>query len=358
MALFVMWRCAIQHSAGVAGGEGPRADAWPLIRLFELFLPKTKARMNTISRRQFHQAASVGAAAYMTASLSGTARADVPQGQRIALVDYNLENYHADTFLKLLRGSLRNRGFDVAAATALKVEEGRRWARNNEVRYVDRVEDLVDLADCFMVLAPDNSEVHLELCEATFPLARPTFVDKTFAPDLATAQKLFDLAKKHQTPMQSSSGLRYTNVQAEVAANSAEPLTQMTAWGGGMNFKDRAIHPIEMLVSCMGHDATHVLCEADGPRTNLLIRFAGGRTGLVHLFAGAETPYAASLVTEKHTRYIPVNMSTLYSNLMSAVLDFFGTGQPTVDPRETLTVMKLIDAGGDPRARGQFMALN
>ena len=244
------------------------------------------------------------------------------------------------------------------AATALKVPEGRRWASKNEVRYVDRIEGLADLADCFMVLAPDNSEVHVELCEGVFPMARPTFVDKTFAPDLASARKLFELAEQHGTPVQSSSALRYTNVQAEVAARPAEPLVQMTAWGGGMNFKDRAVHPVEMLVSCLGHEATHVLCESSQKRTTLLVRFTGGRTGLVHLFAETQTPYAASLVTEKETRYVAVNMSEIYANLIGAVLDFFATGKPTVDPRQTMTVMKLIDAGTNPSAQGQFTTID
>src|SRR5690606_941952 len=144
--------------------------------------------MNPIPRRHFHKIVGLGSAAYALASSTKAALADTPTRHRIALVDYHLENYHADTFLKLIRGPLHDRGFDVVAATALKVDEGRRWARNNQGQYVDRIDDLADLADCFMVLSPDNPEFHPELCDAVFPMARPTFVDKTFATDLATAQ--------------------------------------------------------------------------------------------------------------------------------------------------------------------------
>ncbi|HMO84906.1 MAG TPA: Gfo/Idh/MocA family oxidoreductase, partial [Lacipirellulaceae bacterium] len=179
------------------------------------------------------------------AACSRTACAAGGGGRRIGLLDYDLDNYHADTFLKLLRGPLHSRGFEVTAATAIKAEPSRRWARERQLRYVDRFDQLAEAADCFMVLAPDNTEVHLELAEAAFPFGRPTFVDKTFAPDYASAKKLFELAARHKTPVQSTSALRYTNVQEVLARDNDEPVVHMTAWGGGMNFQDRAVHPLE-----------------------------------------------------------------------------------------------------------------
>ncbi|MFT5090776.1 MAG: hypothetical protein ACI8PG_005157, partial [Planctomycetota bacterium] len=47
--------------------------------------------------------------------------------QRIGFVDFNLENFHADVYLKLLRGELATRGFDVAGATALEEEPSKVW---------------------------------------------------------------------------------------------------------------------------------------------------------------------------------------------------------------------------------------
>jgi hypothetical protein len=314
--------------------------------------------MGETTRRRFNQTAFAGGMAIAGASSIAPVRGENARRWRIAFVDYDLNNYHADTFLGIVRGPLRERGFDVVAAAALKDPESRRWARKNDVRYVERIDQLADLADCFIVLAPDNSEVRMELCAEVFPLARPTFVDKTFAPDHAAARQLFDLANQHQTPLQSSSALRYTNVQAEAASRPDEPLIHMTAWGGGVNFKDRAVHPLEMLISCMGHKATHVMREGDERRTTLFVRFTGGRAGLAHVFTGAETPYAASLTTAKRTRYVAVKMDEIYANLMTAVLDFFASGQPAIDPRQTLAIMRLIDAGLDPRTDNQFMALD
>ena len=102
--------------------------------------------------------------------------------QRIGFVDFNLDNFHADVYLKLLRQDLRERGFAVAGATALQIEESRAWALKNQIPYYSSVAELDDHVDFYAVLAPSNPEVHEELCRQVLPFAKPTYVDKTFAP--------------------------------------------------------------------------------------------------------------------------------------------------------------------------------
>jgi hypothetical protein len=48
------------------------------------------------------------------------------------------------------------------------------------------------------------------------PFGKTTFVDKTFAPDVATAERIFKKADQHKAALQSSSALRYTAVQKVV----------------------------------------------------------------------------------------------------------------------------------------------
>ena len=137
--------------------------------------------------------------------------------KRIGFVDYRLENFHANVYLKIVRQDLAERGFTVAGCSALDQEEGRRWADKNGVPFFDTVEALDKVVDCYMVLAPSNPELHLELCQKVFPYSKPTYVDKTFAPSLATARTIFDLADRCQASIQTTSALRYTAVQFFVA---------------------------------------------------------------------------------------------------------------------------------------------
>ena len=98
-------------------------------------------------------------------------------GARIGFVDHKLDNFHANVFLEILRGDLAPRGFEVAGCTGLDEAEGRSWAEKNAVPYFESVGKLSDSVDYFMVLAPSNPELHLELAEMVLPFGKPTYID-------------------------------------------------------------------------------------------------------------------------------------------------------------------------------------
>ncbi len=127
--------------------------------------------------------------------------------KRIGYIDHRLDNFHANIYLDLLRGDLKARGWEVAKCWALDEAGGRQWAARKNVSYVSTVADMAD-CDALVVLAPSTPEVHLELAKLAFPLRKPTYVDKTFAPDLKTAKRIFALADKHRVPVITSSALR------------------------------------------------------------------------------------------------------------------------------------------------------
>lgn len=280
-----------------------------------------------------------------------------PKGRRIGFVDLNLDNYHANVFLQALRGPLESRGFVVAGATGTKLPESRAWAEKNRVPFLENDAALNDAVDFFMILAPSNPEVHLELCQRILPFRKPTYVDKTFAPDHATAQKIFALADDHGTPIQTSSALRYTNVQDEVRKSAPAKVEYMITWGGGGSFNEYAIHPLELLISVMGHEATALMRRGTPDRAQLLIDFAGGRTGVVNVFPKTNTSFAASFTTEKATRHLEVDASKIFVNNQAAILDFFAAAKPNIDRRESLTLMRLLDIARDPRTQKGFVSI-
>jgi len=290
-----------------------------------------------------------------TTAIAALGAGVAPERRRIGFVDLNLDNYHANVFLQALRGPLESRGFVVAAATGTKVPESRAWAEKNRVPFFENDDALNEAVDYFMVLAPSNPEVHLDLCRRVLRFKKPTYVDKTFAPDYATAQKIFALADEHGTPVQTTSALRYTNVQDEVRKIAPSKVEHMITWGGGGSFDEYAIHPLELLISVMGHDATALMRRGTPERTQLLIEFTGGRTGVVNVFPKTNTPFAASFTTEKATRYFEVDASKIFVNNQAAILDFFAAGKPNIDRRESLTIIRLLDAARDPHALKAFI---
>lgn len=276
-------------------------------------------------------------------------------GKRIGFVDYQLENYHANVYLQLLRGDLKDRGWQVTGCFALDADNGRTWAQKNNVPYCETPRGLDRVVDAYVVLAPSNPELHMDLCRKVFKFAKPSYVDKTFAPDTRTAERIFALADRFQVPMQTTSALRYTGVQALAKQVGPAAIQHMVAWGGGRSFDEYAIHPTELVISCMGPDVTRLMRRGTGNRSQLLVEFSGGRTAVINVYTESSTPFAASVTTAAETKLITVDGSTIFRDTAAAILDLFESGRPNIDRRESLAIRRILDTAAKPRALKAFV---
>ncbi len=306
------------------------------------------------TRRRFLATTALGVASAALPSLAAPSRS---QGRRIAFVDRDLNGYHARVFHKALHEDLKDRGFSFAGCHGLLEKEGREWAEKNGARWFDDLQALNEAADFFMILAPSNPEVHLDLCRKVFPFRKPTYVDKTFAPNVAIAKEIYALADRLGVPIQTTSALRYTNVQAHVAKAGRENVRHMTSWVAGSNFAEYVIHPVELVVSCMGHEAESLMRRGLDPESQLLINFSDGRTGTINVFNKTRTKYSASVTTRKATDYFEVDVKRIFVDNLASIMDFFESGNPNVDRRETMTVMKILEAARNPAALRGFVPL-
>jgi predicted dehydrogenase len=276
--------------------------------------------------------------------------------KRIGFVDYRLGGYHANTYLQLLRNQLKDRGFVVSGCTEMVEAEGQAWATTNEVPYYPSVEELNEVVDYYMVLAPANPEVHLELCEQVLPFGKTTYVDKTFAPDLETARRIFALADEYGVAVQTTSALRYTNVQ-EALKGIGSQIRHMVAWGAGRSFEEYAIHPLELVVSCMGSRIERCMRRGTGDFSQLLLDFSAQRTAVVNVYCSTKTPFAASVTTSEETRYLPVEASEMFLRTAAAVLDFFQSGKPSSGRDESLIIRRVLDVAGQEATLSSFVDL-
>lgn len=279
-------------------------------------------------------------------------------GKRIGFVDYVLDNFHSNTFLRLLRGDAKARGFTVAGCNAVKERTGRAWAKQNKVPYFADMNELNERVDGYMVFAPSNPELHLDLCRKTLPFGKPTYVDKTFAPDLKTARRLFALADKHHAPMQTSSALRYTNVQEHVAqVGGRSKVRHMVGYYGGRSFGEYGIHPTELVISSMGPNATRLMRRGTGRWSQLLVDFSGGRTAVINSYLRCAGPFGAAVTTAKGTTFMEIEGSRMFGNATHAILDLFESGKPNIDRAESLMIRRILDVAEDPRALRGFVNL-
>jgi predicted dehydrogenase len=241
----------------------------------------------------------------------------------------------------------------------MKEASGKDWAKKNNVPYYSDMAEMNENVDFYIVLAPSNPEVHLKLCEKVFPFGKVTYVDKTFAPDAKIAQKIFDLADKYKVKMQTTSALRYTSVQEYVnnELGRKSDVKHMVAWGGGGSFGEYSIHPAELVISSMGSNIESVMRRGVGKHSQLLVNFKGGRTAVINVYTKQSTAFQASVTTGEATKHFAIDGSRIFVDMAAAFLELFETGKPNIDRKETMAIMKLLDAAKDKKALDKFIKI-
>ncbi|MFC1526852.1 hypothetical protein ACFL6X_08600 [Candidatus Latescibacterota bacterium] len=157
--------------------------------------------------------------------------------------------------------------------------------------------------------------------------------------------------------MQTTSALRYTNVQDRVKEIGAKQIEHMVTWGAGSSFGEYAIHPLELAISCMGPKVRGVMRRGTGAQSQLLLDFAKGRTAVVNVYTASSTPFAATLTTKETTEYLAVDSGAIFRNTAAAFLDLFDSGQPGIDRKESLVIRRVLDLAGKKRTTKGFVRL-
>lgn len=276
--------------------------------------------------------------------------------KRIGYYDYKLDNWHANTYLEILKNKFADSGYEVSVCKALDEEEGRKWAAEKNIPYADTIEDFAKICDYIMILAPSNPELHLQLAQDMLPLGKTTFIDKTFAPDLATAKKIFELADKNKVAVITTSALRFTDeFKAVVKEVGKQGVKHMSMWGGGRSFEEYSIHPVEGIISTMGADVTHVMRWGSEKFSQVDMKFKGDRTATAYLYVDIACPYMAVVTTEKESKFLNVE-SPIFETQTKHILDFFASGKPTIPREESLIIREILDIAMDPKNNGKWVA--
>ncbi|MBE6999536.1 MAG: hypothetical protein E7428_05065 [Ruminococcaceae bacterium] len=263
--------------------------------------------------------------------------------KKIGFVDLYISEWHANNYPAWIKSAAEKLGMDYKVAYAWAMEavspvDGRttdEWCEAFGVEKCDTLEELCEKSDVILLLAPSNPEVHLALAERVFPFGKPTYVDKTFAPDLDTAKRIFELGETYGTPFFSTSALRYAKEIGEFMGAKNLLLT-----GGGSNLPEYVIHLVEMAVTLVKNPMKRVKCEPVGRQ--VLIRVEGDENQLMMVYSPALGysvcgEFADGKLVKKDVG------SEFFPNLIEDILVFFETGKLPFDPRETLEVMRIRD---------------
>lgn len=268
---------------------------------------------------------------------------------RIGFIDYYLDEWHANNYPALIREASGGE-MEVGCAYALIDSPigGRttdRWCADMGIERAESIEEVIGGSDALIVLSPDNAEMHEQLCQLPLRSGKPTYVDKTFAPDRATAARIFAIARASGTPCFSSSALRYASEYRDIDAGA---ITALCSWGPG-GVDTYSIHQIEPIVMLMKSAAVSVKCVGADGWVNMTVQFECGRYATLSCYQ-AGSPFMMNICSSSGNQVINVK-SEYFKLFIDGLVDFFRTGKPQVAHDETLNIMAIREAGIEALSR-------
>lgn len=263
--------------------------------------------------------------------------------KKIGFVDYFISEWHADNYPAWIERICADMGVDYKVAYAwaeldtspvsgVSTDE---WCEKFGAERCTTIDELCEKSDVIVILSPSNPETHLRYAEEVLKHGKRTYIDKTFAPDAATAKEIFAIGEKYGTPFFSTSALRYATELDSVDAPDSILVT-----GGGSNLPEYFIHLGEMVVKKMGAIKS-VKATRNGSQWIISAKTADGKDAT--MIYGCAMPYNVYMTKDGREAWKSVK-SPFFDGLIADILRFFETGKTSFDPAETLAVSRLRDA--------------
>jgi predicted dehydrogenase len=224
------------------------------------------------------------------------------------------------------------------------------------VEIVGSVEELLPKVDVILLESVDGRP-HLAQATPVLKAKKKIFIDKPIAGSLADVLKLFALAKEYQTPMFSSSSLRFypnfRNLKSESKAGkilgclvyapcSLEPHHPDLFWYG--------VHGVETVYTIMGTGCQSVArVHTDG--TDIVTgTWKDGRVATFRGIRAGKSGYGAIVFGDKGIEPVGSGGGT-YKPLVVEIAKFFRTGTPPVAAEETIEMFTFMQAADESKSQ-------
>lgn len=261
--------------------------------------------------------------------------------KKIGFIDYYLDEWHANNYPEMLK---KECGDEMQVCYAYgKIDSpiggmtNKEWSEQYGIELLSSIDELIEKSDFIIVLSPDNPEMHEELSEAALKSGKQVYIDKTFANDVAAAQRMFDLAESNGTKMFTSSALNYSD---ELKAADKENVVSVNSRGGG-SLEMYSIHQIEPVVVLMGNHPKRAMFTGSEQFPAYTIAFENGGYAHISQMGGAfamDVGYGGGDIKQFTVE------SDFFGNFITALAEFFRTGKPPVSREQTMAVIAAREA--------------
>ncbi len=265
---------------------------------------------------------------------------------KIGFIDYYLDEWHANNYPAWIK---EHSGGEITVdyawgkipspLTNVTTDD---WCEKYGVKQCRTIEEVIEKSDALVVLSPDNCEMHEDLCALPLRSGKRVYVDKTFAPDAASARRIFTVAEEYGTPCWSASALRYAE---EYSVINPDDVRSVSLWGPN-GYDNYAIHQLEPLMMLMnGHPIRVMTAGSESDLLNILVEFEDGRVATASLFRNG-SPFITNVAMDapRENRLLEIK-SDYFSAFIDQLVDFFFTGEEKVPHAETIEIMAVREAG-------------
>jgi len=284
-------------------------------------------------------------------------------GKRIGII--GLDTSHSVAFTKALNANVPDsalKGYRVVAAypygsktiesSAKRIPGYIEDVKAFGVEIVDSIATLLDRVDVVM-LETNDGRLHLEQAIPVLKSGKRMFIDKPIAASLADTKMIFKASEESGTPVFSSSSLRYIEHIDAVRRGDIGKITGADAFSPATIEPSHpdlfwyGIHGVEILYAILGVGCQQVT-RVHYEHTDVVVglwddgrvgTFRGTRTGN-HGYGGMVYGEKGHLALGKYGGYLP---------LLYQIVNFFETGIPPIDQKETLELVAFMEAADESK---------
>ncbi len=339
-----------------------------------------KKNKNLVNRRNFVRMTALTGAGISLLPLLGSSvigssvlgetldRKSGSTGKRIGII--GLDTSHSEVFTKMINTGEGFDGYKVVAAyphgspdipSALKMKPRITEAvKAMGVEIVDSIDALLEKVD-FVLLETNDGRPHLEQALPVLRAGKRMFIDKPIAHNLADAKKIYEASRKYNSPIFSSSALRYEAGIVTAASGTygkvmgADVYTPADIDPNHIDFAWYGIHGVEMLFTLLGPGCVKVVRAHTADMDVVTGVWKDGRIGSVRGIRKGAASIAGTAFCEN--RIVPVGPFTTYQPLVRKIIDFFNTGIVPVSELETLEMFRFMEAADKSKKSGKFVKL-
>ncbi len=273
----------------------------------------------------------------------------------IGIVDLYGDNWHTNYYPIFLKAAALECGIDAAvkyayfSQNAPSGETPQQWCdRIGEVELCPDYETLIAKSDAIMVMCADDVFPHEELAHKALCSGKPVFCDKTFAPDLAAAMRMFALAKEHDTPVFSTSAQRYCPDLTAYCEAQKKPCKFAATTGPG-EIRNYSVHQLEMIEAVMHRGAKTVTAYPMNRSVTAVIHYADDRYATFvqspnAIFSMCASDAEADWYSDNKPTNRNITIGEFYIPFMKKLVRFFMTRIPPIEPQDTMEVVAIQQA--------------